>query len=224
MWACGRGRPGSTAPGWWRRKPPPGTRWCVVSTLDVPRLDMKPPARADAEPAAFRLLQQHDADHGGDHHEMNHDNDGLHELCSMISGERAPRRSVPVSYRVSRARLHDPPRDFHQRRWRDYCRNRAEIRAADLLKCRGYARDAPATSHREPILQHRCDEAICVAPADIQPDQLASRARSARRPWSSATRMSAMPVLLDRERIGAQHGEVGELARLRASPSCPRRR
>ena len=52
----------------------------------------RPPAlqksagRADAEPASFRLLQQHDADHGGDHHQMNHDNDGLHAFtnCSHV--------------------------------------------------------------------------------------------------------------------------------------------
>ena len=39
---------------------------------------------SDAEPAAFRLLQQHDADHGRNDHEVYHDNNGLHEPTKLM--------------------------------------------------------------------------------------------------------------------------------------------
>src|SRR5262245_53114604 len=71
----------------------------------------KPPGRADTKPAPFRLLQEHDADHGGNHHQMNHDNHGLH--ASTIVAVLAISRATPASYRNSAGYLHDPPRRFH---------------------------------------------------------------------------------------------------------------
>ena len=54
-----------------------------VSTLEVPRLDRNAAGRAYSEPTPFRFLQQHDADHGGNDHEMNKDDHGLHESARM---------------------------------------------------------------------------------------------------------------------------------------------
>ena len=60
-----------------------------VSTLVVPRLDMKPPPPpAHAEAAAFGFLQQDQADHGEHDHEMDDDDDGLHSRSAQ-----APRRA-----------------------------------------------------------------------------------------------------------------------------------
>ena len=55
-----------------------------VSTLPAPRPVMKaPPPAADAERAAFGALQQHEADHGQDHHQVDHDDDSRHESLSL---------------------------------------------------------------------------------------------------------------------------------------------
>ncbi len=61
-----------------------------------PPARQKSAGRADAEPAAFRLLQQHDADHGKDDHEMNDDDDGLHAstCCCAFNPRRAAARGV----------------------------------------------------------------------------------------------------------------------------------
>ncbi len=70
-----------------------------VSTLAVPRLDMKPPRRADAEPAAFGSLQQHDADQGEHQHQVNDDNDLLHQAFNPLkrTGRGDPRPdAMPV--------------------------------------------------------------------------------------------------------------------------------
>ena len=54
-----------------------------VSTLAVPRLDRKPPAAAHAEPAAFGLLQQDQAHHGEHDHQVDQDDDSLHERSAQ---------------------------------------------------------------------------------------------------------------------------------------------
>src|SRR6476660_5264696 len=40
-------------------------------------------APAHPQPSAFRLLQEDDADHGENNHEVNHDDELLHELCPL---------------------------------------------------------------------------------------------------------------------------------------------
>ncbi len=94
--AC-RSRPARirTAPGWWRRNVAARIAVVRVETFAVPRLDRNPPVEPIPRPPPSDFLQQHDADHGGDHHEMNHDNDGLHRL-SFHRKNRARRSPASV--------------------------------------------------------------------------------------------------------------------------------
>src|SRR5215475_10376015 len=66
----------------------------------------KAAATADAQAAAFRALQQHEADHGHDDHEVDDDDDGLHGTKSM--GVRPARSTLARSYRNGRVSTRSP--------------------------------------------------------------------------------------------------------------------
>src|SRR5262249_51151565 len=62
-----------------------------VSTVAVPPPRRNPAGRADAEPAPFRLLQQHHPDHGKHDHEMNENEHDLHaSTCRCAFSPRVP--------------------------------------------------------------------------------------------------------------------------------------
>ena len=66
-----------------------------VSTLPAPRPVMKRArAAADAERAAFGALQQHQADHGQHHHQVDHDEDSRHKSLSLARAFYTRRRAA----------------------------------------------------------------------------------------------------------------------------------
>ena len=64
---------------------------------------------AHTQTPALRPLQQHQANHGQHNHEVDNDDDGLHERVQQIPGGRLG-PDGHASYRKSGASLHDPPR------------------------------------------------------------------------------------------------------------------
>ena len=78
-----------------------------VSTLAVPRLVRNPPPYPPiAQSAAFRLLQQHDADQARNNHQMDHNNNGLHQDYPL-SG-RTGRAGTPAIWEVAGVSTRSP--------------------------------------------------------------------------------------------------------------------